>query len=75
MSQISRIKVVVSPLSHGMRRIELRCSCVRVSKVAAADESVRDVVDELKVDHVQVAPLCQHLSPVVTVATGRERRS
>ena len=63
------IRVVTTPLDHGTRRVELRCACARVGRIAYADETDRDVIEELRAEHVQTAPPCRH--PALSTSASR----
>ncbi|MEX1343976.1 MAG: hypothetical protein AB1Z63_04820 [Candidatus Limnocylindrales bacterium] len=54
------IRVITTRDADGSRRVELRCSCVRVGRVTTIWEPLDETVNDLRIEHRMKAPLCRH---------------
>lgn len=54
------IKVHVSDMGSGARRVVLSCSCVKVGRVISSWESLDETIEQLRADHLRQAPSCHH---------------
>ncbi len=54
------IRVTVTTQAGDWRRVELRCSCARVGRYAAAWEPIESVIAELREQHQREARVCPH---------------
>lgn len=57
-------RVTVTVIGPSARRVVLACACVTVGRIASMWESDAEVIDRLRLDHRERAPLCRHPEPV-----------